>query len=88
MSDKIFENIVWNATGNFTYLAAQWVIVVLVTRKTGLENAGILSLAMSISATFQTLAFFGMRNYQVSDVKRKYVLEKLYARNYNWNYNL
>jgi len=38
----------------------------------GLEDAGILSLAMSISASFQTIALFGIRNYQVSDINDKY----------------
>lgn len=66
------KNIFWFSFGNVIYLGTQWVITVLVTRNSGLNDAGILSLAMSISATFQTVAFFGMRNYQVSDIQEKY----------------
>lgn len=66
------KNLLWFSFGNIVYLATQWVITVLVTRNSGLNDAGILSLAMSISATFQTVAFFGMRNYQVSDIREKY----------------
>lgn len=63
---------IWNAFGNIVYLACQWFVTVMVTRVAGYEDAGILSLAMSISATFQTIALFGIRNYQVSDIDCKY----------------
>ncbi len=66
------KNIIWNAFGNIVYLGFQWVVTVMVTRLMGLEDAGVLSLAMSISASFQTIALFGIRNYQVSDINSKY----------------
>lgn len=66
------KNILWFSFGNIIYLGTQWLITVMVARYSGLNDAGILSLAMSISATFQTIAFFGMRNYQVSDIEGKY----------------
>ncbi len=62
----------WNAAGNLAYLFAQWLVTVLVARLFAFESAGILSIAMSLSAIFQTVAFFGMRNYQVSDVTEKH----------------
>ncbi len=71
--DKCFKrNLLWNAGGNVVYLIAQWLITVLVTVLGGLEDAGILSLAMSISASFQTLALFGIRSFQVSDREGKF----------------
>ena len=66
------KNVLWNAAGNIIYLACQWVITVLVTVFGGFEDAGLLSIAMSMSATFQTVAMFGIRNYQVSDLEGKY----------------
>jgi len=66
------KNVLWNVFGNIFYLGVQWFITILVTRKTGFKDTGVLSLAMSISATFQTIAFFGVRNYQVSDIESKY----------------
>lgn len=66
------QNMLWNAFGNLVYLGCQWLVTVFVTRIFGLEEAGILSLAMSISAIFQTIALFGIRNYQVSDTGQKY----------------
>ncbi len=72
MANQMRKNIIWNAFGNIIYLGSQWFITVLVTNLFGYEDAGILSLAMSITATFQTIAWFGIRNYQVSDVENKY----------------
>ncbi|MBE6633010.1 MAG: lipopolysaccharide biosynthesis protein [Ruminococcaceae bacterium] len=66
------KNLLWNAAGNVIYLMCQWLITVLVTVLGGLEDAGVLSIAMSLSATFQTLAMFGIRNFQVSDLEGKY----------------
>ena len=57
----------WNAFGNLVYLGCQWLLVVLVTNLGEFRQAGVLSLAMSVSATFQTVALFGIRHFQVSD---------------------
>ncbi len=62
----------WNAAGNLLYMGCQWIVTVLVTVIGGLVDAGILSVAMSVSAAFQTLALFGIRNYQVSDIEDQY----------------
>lgn len=71
-TSSLQKNMIWNAAGNLLYLASQWVITVLVTVMGGLYDAGILSIAMSLSATFQTIALFGIRNYQVSDTKGRF----------------
>ncbi|MBP1546056.1 MAG: lipopolysaccharide biosynthesis protein [Oscillospiraceae bacterium] len=72
MNDISKKNMLWNAFGNIVYLGLQWVVTVMVTRISGYNDAGVLSLAMSISATFQTIALFGIRSYQVSDVNGKF----------------
>ena len=72
MKPSMKECVLWNAAGNIIYLAAQWIVTIIVTRATGYVDAGILSIAMSLSATFQTIAMFGIRNFQVSDVNSKY----------------
>lgn len=64
--------VLWNSFGNLLYLACQWVVTVMVTRISGYQDAGILSVAMSVSATLQTIALFGVRNFQVSDIEFKY----------------
>lgn len=72
MDKQIRKNMIWNAAGSIVYLAAQWVVTVLTTRFYGYADAGILSLAMSITSTFQTIALFGIRNFQVSDIDNRY----------------
>jgi len=66
------KNMIWNAAGNLIYLGCQWLITVLVARSAQFEAAGVLSVALSMSATFQTLANFGIRSFQVSDVENRY----------------
>lgn len=83
-SNVIRKNFLWNAFGNLIYLGLQWVITVLVTRWLGFDNAGIFSLAMSVSAIFQAVSLFGIRNFQVSDMKgcyadNSYILLRAYT---------
>lgn len=67
------NNIVWNTIGNIIYLGCQWLLSVVVVRISGsYADAGILTLAISITNIFTTLALFNVRNYQVSDVSEKY----------------
>lgn len=66
------RNFIWHAVGNITYMMCQWIITVLVPILGGFQDAGILSIAMSVSATCQTVGMFGIRNFQVSDVEGKY----------------
>lgn len=66
------QNIIWNAAGNLSYLFAQWLLTVFVTRLWGFGTAGVFSIALSVSATLSTLALFGIRHYQVSDVEERY----------------
>ena len=72
MASSLKRNMLWNSAGSLIYLMSQWLITVLVTRLFGYADAGVLSLAMSISATFQTISLFGIRNFQVSDIRDKY----------------
>ena len=66
------KQMIWNAIGSFIYLVCQWLLVVLVTNMGGFSDAGVLSIAMSVSATFQTVAMFGIRSFQVSDLTEEY----------------
>lgn len=66
------KNIAWNSTGSFVYLFFQWLSTYLVAILLGFENAGIFSLAISISSIAFAFAIYGVRGYQVSDVNKKY----------------
>lgn len=70
---SITTNILWNTAGNIFYLGCQWLLSVVVVRISGsYTDAGILTLAISITNIFSTLAAFSIRNYQVSDIGGKY----------------
>ncbi len=66
------SSVMWNTCGSTFYLACQWLMTVLVVRLSGLHAGGILTLAISVTNIWYAISVYGMRNYQVSDVKNKY----------------
>ena len=66
------QNMIYNTIGSAIYLGLQWLITILVVRISGYEDAGILSLAMSISNVIYAISTFSMRGYQSSDVKEEF----------------
>ena len=67
-NNTVTKNVLWNTAGSLFYFVCQWLLSVAVVRfSNGFEDAGILSLAMSITNIFATIALFNIRNYQVSD---------------------
>ena len=69
---SIKQNLLYNSFGSMFYLACQWLITIFVVQLSSYEDAGNLSLAISITNIFYTIATFGIRNFQVSDVNNKY----------------
>ena len=67
------KNVLWNTFGSVYYSLCQWVMTLIVVRFTaGYNDAGMLGLAMTVTNSFATVAFFGMRNFQISDVTGRY----------------
>lgn len=69
---SIQASILWNTLGSGIYMVTQWLVSVLVVRLAGVTTAGDLTLAISVNNIFYSIAMFGIRNYQVSDIKEKY----------------
>lgn len=69
---KFTTNVIWNVFGNLAYMLCQWLITIVIVKLTNYNNAGIFSLAMSVTNVFICIALFGVRNYQVSDIEKKY----------------
>lgn len=69
--DNSFDTIVFNI-GNFLYLGSQWLISIALVRLGGFEDAGYFSLAMSICSVFFIVSSYGIRTFQVSDVKNRF----------------
>lgn len=72
-SQKEKENIVWNMAGSFCYAFASMVLSFLVMRVIGEEEGGIFSFGFStFGQQMFLLAYFGIRSYQVTDMKGEY----------------
>lgn len=69
---SVKANMLWNSVGSMTYLACQWFVTIVVVRlSSGFDDAGLLSLAMSVVSIFSTFANYKMGTYQISDIKRE-----------------
>ena len=66
---KHAKSALWFTIGSTIYLLCQWLLSFLVVRLSGYEDAGALSLAMSISNVFFIFATFSMRTHQVADIE-------------------
>ena len=66
------KKITINAIGSIVSMLGQWLISVLLVRMGGYADAGVFSLAMSMSNVFNAIANYGIRNYQVSDARRDF----------------
>lgn len=69
---KIKNDIMYNTLGTLIYFFCQWLTTVLVVKISGYDDAGVLSLVISMTNIFFCIAAYGIRNYQVSDIKYKY----------------
>ncbi len=71
----------WITVAGLTNAAEAVVMSMIVTRVTGLRDAGILTIAFAIGNLFMQIGKFGVRNFQVTDVRREYSFrEYLYVR--------
>ena len=66
------KNILWNTAGNLFYGICTWVITILVVHLTDYNEAGYLALAISMTSTYEQIAWFNMRNYQVTDASGRF----------------
>jgi O-antigen/teichoic acid export membrane protein len=69
----VIKSFLWNSGGTFIYSISKWLLTILVIRISGnYSDVGYLALAMSVTNIFVVVAAYGMRNYQVSDVKGEF----------------
>lgn len=66
------RNMIFNTVGSLIYYACQWLMTVLIVRISGYENAGVLSIAMSVTSAPAIIGLFNIRNYQVSDLEGQF----------------
>ena len=66
------KQILLNAGGNIIYLACTWLMSVIVVRLADFDTAGIFSLALTITVVFYSISNYGIRSFQISDVREEY----------------
>lgn len=62
----------WNMLGCLLHAFQSTIMLIVLKRTVGLAAAGIFNIAYTNASLFYKMGHYGMRNYQVSDVKRKY----------------
>ena len=62
----------FHSAGSLALMGFQWLISVSLVRISGYEDAGVFSLAMSLSNIFTMIANYGIRNLILTDYRRKY----------------
>ncbi len=63
------ESYIWNLIGSTLNAFQSVIMLVIITRVTSLNDAGIFSIAYANSVLLLNIGKYGMRNYQVSDYK-------------------
>ena len=75
MSDKtsLKSNFLWNTFGTLFYFFTQWLLtIIIVFIDKNFINAGFLSQCMAVGNIGAMVACYGVRGYQVSDIKNKF----------------
>lgn len=70
--EQIRQDYVWNTTAGLINAAEAVVMSIIVTRVTGLADAGMLTLAFAIGNLMMSIGKFGIRNYQVTDIENRF----------------
>lgn len=65
------SNFIWNTLAGLVNAAEAVILLMVVGRTNGLEDAGILTIAFAIGNLMMTIGRYGVRNYQVTDVEEK-----------------
>lgn len=63
--------LLWNMAAGVINASEAVVLLMVVTRTTGVEDAGIVTISMAVANMLMTIGKFGMKNLQVTDIKRE-----------------
>lgn len=61
----------WNSVSGLMFAMQSAVMLIVITRTNGLEDAGIFSIAYAIGSLMSFIGEYGVRKYQVSDINEK-----------------
>ena len=63
---------IWNTLSGLIMAGQSVLLLIIITRVCGLNTAGVFSIAYAIANLMLTIGKYGMRNYQVSDVRTEF----------------
>lgn len=69
---------IWNMIGSLLMAFQSVIMLMILTRTLGLPEAGIFTIAYANANLFLTIGKYGMRNFQVSDVKEQFTFQEYY----------
>lgn len=69
---SVRTNMIFNTVGSTIYYFCIWLASVIIVRMSGFVDAGIFSLAITITNSPAIISFFNMRNFQASDLRGEY----------------
>ncbi len=66
------SSFIWNAIAAGFNACQSAIVLIFVTRRLGLEMAGIVTIGYALANLFQTIGRYGLRNYQVTDINERF----------------
>lgn len=69
----------WNLCSSIEYSVQSAILLLIVTRVNGLYEAGVFSIAYTFTQMIATIGNYGMRSFQVSDIKKEYQFSTYYT---------
>ena len=70
------DSYLWNMIGSVLMAFQSVFMLMILTRTVGLEEAGIFTIANANANLFLTIGKYGMRNFQVSDLKDQFLFSE------------
>lgn len=73
------DSAIWNMISSVEYSLQSFIIMIVITRFSGLYDAGVFMLAYTVAQMMATIGSYGMRSFQVSDIKEEYSFGTYYT---------
>ena len=65
------DSYIWNTLSASIYAMQSAIVLIVITHVTGLEDAGIFSIAYAVASLMYYIGEYGVRKYQVSDINEE-----------------
>ena len=73
------KNVTWNMVGSVAYAALSVLLLMVVTRIIGEEQAGVFSIAFTTGQLMLTLGLYNMHPFQATDIREEYTFQDYFT---------